>query len=715
MTDTLPEAYQPAATPEPDVQFDTHLDVPLDDEQPAAARATVFVDAVVKQDTRLPIIPASLRGLDNLKATAKYHAGRTGHRVGYHAVRALPVYLPKASFWAVIGVFRLFGRVVRWWWDPEMSGLLSEAAGKADLQHGPHIAAQLAERRKTRGYFLIAALLGLFGAGVAGWLLAPRWVSVLVLALAVPWLAHLGRPKTAPIVHAAVVTPRFRRINPDVVLRAYYAAGIGKEDKKDQQVSFAGHMSRDAKETGSMVSVDVPYGVTFSDVLKAKEKLASGLDVTEQQVFLTKDRTSNRRHELFVADRDPLAISVGKTTMLNLKPRNIWRPIQIGKDERFNVVTIYLVFMSMLVGAQPRKGKTFFVRLLLLWAALDPYVKILIADGKKSPDYDKFRLVAHRMVVGDAPNPRDPDPIENFLAMLDEILAHIARVNDILSELPPAMCPEGKLTEELARDPRFPDLRVWVVALEEFQVYFETEDQEINKQIAQKLQRIMAQGPSAGVTLLSSSQKPSGVGAGDVGRLFNRFRDNHQLRFALKCGNRIVSEAILGGDAYAEGYDASSLPVGDGQNGTNDYRGVGILYGATDNAPTVRTFLADHEDAERILVAARGFRERLGLLSGLAAGEQMAREYRDVMADARSVFVPSEVRMSWPELAARLARQLPEHYADMTADVISKQLRTLGVAGKSVHDPNHFEKGKGQGFDLMSLDAAIAKRQIDSK
>jgi S-DNA-T family DNA segregation ATPase FtsK/SpoIIIE len=115
----------------------------------------------------------------------------------------------------------------------------------------------------------------------------------------------------------------------------------------------------------------------------------------------------------------------------------------------------------------------------------------------------------------------------------------------------------------------------------------------------------MAQGPSAGVILLDSSQKPSGVGAGDVGRLFNRFRDNHQVRFALRCGNRVVSEAVLGGDAYSEGYDASALPIGDGTNGTKDYRGVGILYGASDQTPTVRTFLADHADAEKILLAAR--------------------------------------------------------------------------------------------------------------
>jgi S-DNA-T family DNA segregation ATPase FtsK/SpoIIIE len=112
----------------------------------------------------------------------------------------------------------------------------------------------------------------------------------------------------------------------------------------------------------------------------------------------------------------------------------------------------------------PRRGKTFFVRLVLLYAALDPWVKILGADGKKSSDYDKVRLVAHRWVIGDAPNPRDNDPLEHLEEMLDEVLEHIAEVNDVLSSLPVEMCPEGKLTEELARDPRYPALRVWVLA-----------------------------------------------------------------------------------------------------------------------------------------------------------------------------------------------------------------------------------------------------------
>jgi S-DNA-T family DNA segregation ATPase FtsK/SpoIIIE len=705
MTDTI-KAY------EPEDRHDTHLDIPLDDEQPAP-REPVFVDVVAKDDEVKPIIAASFRSWENAKAWARYQTSLNARRLGYHAARTLQIYLPLMLFWSVVGLVRLVGRSLRWWWHAELTSLEQEAASKGDLDMGPRIAAQAREARKTRGLFLLAAVVVLATAGTLLWMLAPRWVVVVVVTAALPWLAHFGRPKTAPIVRPAVVTHRFRRINSDIVLRAYYAAGLGHPDKKDKQIEFASTMSRDQRETGSMVLVDLPFGGTFKDAMDAREKVASGLDVSVNQVFLTRgDR--ERRHWLFVADQDPLAIPVGRTDMLDGKPRNIWRPVRIGKDERDRLVTLSLLWNSVLVGAMPRKGKTFFVRLLLLFAALDPWVKILFADGKKSPDYDKVRLVAHRVVIGDAPNPRDNDPLEHFEEMLDEVLDHIAEVNDVLSTLPVEMCPEGKLTEELSRDPRYPALRVWVLIGEEFQVYFETEDQKYNTRIANKWGRIMAQGPSAGVILLDSSQKPSGVGAGDVGRLFNRFRDNHQIRFALRCGNRVVSEAVLGGDAYSEGHDASSLPIGDGTNGTKDYRGVGILYGASDVTPTVRTFLADHADAEKILIAARERREQLGLLSGVAAGEASHREYRDVMADARSVFVKSEVRMSWPELAVRLQQRLPEHYADITPKAISAQLRTLGVETKSVRDPEHFEKGVGDGFHLDSLDAAIAKRALEN-
>jgi S-DNA-T family DNA segregation ATPase FtsK/SpoIIIE len=670
------------------------------DEPPVLEGVPVPVDAPpVPEGERQPIIPVHLLP-GNLGGTVKRTLGGWSYHARFHAVR-LPIYGFKVSVFAARGLFRLIGQQIGWWWVRNQFTLLQHAADSKDTREWARLHREIKNTRTWRGIVLAGEALAVGIGGPVAWNTAPGW-CLLALPAGILALAHHGRPMGRTILGTAVVAPRFRKLNSDIVLRAYYAAGLGRPDKQDQEIHFGSPMSRDARNIGSQVVVDLPYGKGWSDVMKAKEAIASGLDVHVNQVFLTPDKSSTRRHTLFVADRDPLAVPVGKTDMLDCKPRNVWRAARFGKDERGRLVEISLMWISVLIGAQPRKGKTFAARLLALYAALDPYVKLIVVDGKNSPDWAKFRLVAHRTVFGTHPSPNDSDPIGHLLEALDEVLEHIERVNQALAKLPADVCPEGKLTEELARDPRYPDLRVVMLVMEEFQVYFETEDQNLNKEIAAKLSRIQAVGPSAGVIILSSSQKPSGVGAGDVGRLFNRYRDNHAVRFALKCGNRVVSEAVLGGDAYAEGFDASSLPVGD------EYRGVGYLYGMTDETPTVRTFLADHTDAEKILTAARAHRERLGTLTGMAAGEEMRRATRDVLSDVRAV-MDAETGLQWPTIAARLAERMPEHYADITADAISAQCRALGVPSVGIKRDGQVLKGA----KADAVDKAINRRKTN--
>ncbi|WP_344213436.1 cell division protein FtsK [Kribbella sancticallisti] len=687
-------------------RMDTAYEVALDDETdtaPGAGKVLVPVDTTaatpvaVAVGERLPIIPVHLRP-ENLPATARRALARAGHVAAFHAVRS-PWYGCKLAWFAGRGLSRVVRNQLRWWWVPNSFALEQKAADGNELKEWEKIHRELKRTRLWRGFVLAAQNLGLMVSAPIALNAAPTAAVAAAGAGLVAAAAHYGRPAGQTLVGTAVVAPRFRKLNSDIVLRAYYAAGLGKPDKADQEIRFGSQMSRDARDTGSQVLVDLPYGKGWSDVQGAREKIASGLDVHVNQVFLSPDKTSSRRHMLFVADRDPLAVPVGRTDMLDCKPRSIWRPAKFGKDERDAPVSLLLMWISLLVGAQPRKGKTFAARLVALHAALDPYVKLIVVDGKNSPDWLKFKLVAHRIVFGTHPSPNDPDPIANLMAILDEVLAHIDRVNTQLATLPVSVCPEGKLTEELARDARYPDLRVLVMVMEEFQVYFETEDQEVNKQIAAKLSRIQAVGPSAGVVIVSSSQKPSGVGAGDVGRLFNRYRDNHAVRFALKCGNRIVSEAVLGGDAYAEGFDAASLPVGD------EYRGVGYLYGASDATPTVRTYLADHSDAEKILTAARAHRERLGLLTGMAAGEDIERATRDVLADVLAV-MGADTAAHWDTIAGRLAQQMPEQYDGTTPEAISAQARALNVPSVNVKRDGATRKG-AKADDIR---AAIARR-----
>lgn len=666
-------------------QREWHYDVPLDAEPQPGGQPVQQPDPVT--ETRAPIVPGHLRTARGVRGAARRHTGLILYRAGYHLLR-LPRYTVLALFWSVVGVGVFVARQIRWWWVLEQHQLRQEAANSNDPMTWMQLHRDAKRTRAWRGTVLLGELLGLVVLAVTTWSGAtPWWVLVPLAAAAVVLLAHLGHPVDKPIISPAVVSARHRRINPDVVLRAYYSAGLGNPDKEDKKIDFGSAMARDVSDTGSQVVMQMPYGTSYSEVIKAKEKLASGLDVSINQLFITRDHTSNRRHLLFVADRDPLALPAGRTPLLDGKVRDIWRPAPFGRDERDRQVTLLLMWISVLIGAQPRKGKTFSARLLALYAAMDPWVKIFGVDGKNSPDWRSFALVAEQMVYGTHMS-RDGDPVEKLLHLLRDIKAHIIRVNEVLATVPSHLCPEGKLTRELARDPRYPDLRVWLLIMEEFQVYYELDDKDASDEIASLLSFIMAVGPSAGVIILSSSQKPSGVGgSGNAKTLFTRYRDNHTARFALKCGSRTVSEAILGTEAYGEGYDAASLPSGD------QYRGVGYLYGLTDDVPTVRTYLADAADAEKILRRARELREQAGLLSGEAAGETITRQRRDVLADVAGIFQAGEPGLQWGEVADRLRERMAEHYADVDAETISAQMRGLNIPSVDIKRSGISRKG----------------------
>ena len=151
-------------------------------------------------------------------------------------------------------------------------------------------------------------------------------------------------------------------------------------------------MSRDALDKGSQVDVMLPYGGTFASVVNAKPKIASGLDVLESQVYFTRDKKSERRHTLRVLDTDPLAEPAGRTPLLDCKQRSIWRKAPFGLDQFGRKVAFCLMWISLLIGAQPRRGKTFAARLIALFAALDPFVDITLIDGKSSKDWQPLRL-----------------------------------------------------------------------------------------------------------------------------------------------------------------------------------------------------------------------------------------------------------------------------------------------------------------------------------
>jgi S-DNA-T family DNA segregation ATPase FtsK/SpoIIIE len=657
--------------------MDTSFEIALDDEPdgiPAPVHEGDGLPMPAQEPALLPVLPMPLRSVAVARSELAMRAGIAQHHVAYHGVRT-PFYVLTSLVYAVFGAGRLGWKMLQWWWVAEAGGHRKGSDTDQWLKVHSHVR----EVRKTRGMVLLGGAGGLAAACALLATAVPWWGQALACAAALPALAWAGKPKGKPIVTPAVTKPRFRLLSADVVLRAYYAAKLGDPDKKDQQVTFAPPgMARDGD--GSRVLVDLPYGKGLDDAVKAKGAIASGLDVTVSQVFLHRDPSSHRRHVLWVADRDPLAVPVGRTPLLACRQTDIWKPAPMGLDERGQLVELLLMWISVLVSALPRQGKTFAARLLALYAALDPYVKLDVFDFKGSPDWRKFALVANSYGFGLAPT-REGLPLDTFLSTLVDLKRDVQERYAKLSELPPSICPEGKLTREIARDPQY-GMPVRMLVLDEFQEVYDLGDD--SKEIASLLTFLVKVAPAAGVILLDSTQRPSGVGSGQVAQQFTSFRDNHAVRFGLRTSSWQVSELCLGAGAYSEGLDTSTLLA--------QYKGVGILRGASDASPTVRTFLADGGDAEKILTAARRIREQAGTLSGMAAGEDVGAPARDVLADVLQVF-GSDPGLQWQILAARLDAQIPDRWADTSPDAVSAEVRGLGVPSVDVKQFGRALKG----------------------
>src|SRR5258707_8085034 len=654
----------------PAVPADVSYEVELDD--PPDTRP-VLVDPAPPPAELRPVIPPQLR------AAVARAAGRNLHRAKYHGFRS-GWYLLQALAWAIVGVLRLGARHAGWWSVRDARRLEAQLAVSGDDKGWHKVHEQVRETARIRGWISLAGAVALLIAGSLLYHFGRWWAWALLAIFVVPVLARIGRPADKPIIRPAVVTPRFRTLNADIVLRAHYAAGLGHPDRPGMQGTFGSTMARDGD--GTRVLVDLPYGKGLDDAIKAKPGIASGLDVTESQVFIRRDPTSHRRHTLWVADRDPLAVPVGRTPLLACRATDIWHPAPLGLDERGTLVTVPLMWNSVLVGALPRQGKTFSARLLALYAALDLYVRLSVFDARGSPDWRKFALVADSCAFGLTPT-RDGIPAEILADTLAGIRDDVQQRYQRLSELPLSVCPEGKLTRDIARDPRY-GMPVRLIVLEEFQEYYDL-GTDLAKEIAQMITFLVKVAPGAGVIVLASTQKPSGIGGGGiVATQFTSARDQFQVRFSLRTSSYTVSDMVLGQGAYSEGLDSSAL--------LPQYKGVGILRGATDASPTVRTFLADGQDAEKILTAARALRERAGTLSGMAAGDEVTRQARDVLADVLAVFA-GEPGLHWQAGAERLALRFPDRWADASADAVSAQCRSLGVESVDVKSAGRTRMG----------------------
>ncbi|MCF1596524.1 cell division protein FtsK [Streptomyces muensis] len=648
-----------------------------------------------KDRARMPVLPDWVKLPDQRKAVRKWAVRHYSAVIGYHAVRLPCIYTPKVLFYSPRGAWRWSAAIGRWVFDAEGKSLRLASVANEDAAEYLKLSRQRNDRVRLRG--IVATIAGFIGlaAALTLYVMAPSWLLLLSIAALTTTLGAVGAPADRPLIDMAKVTFRKRKLSSDIVIRAHDASGL---TTKDQSIAFPRPIGRDGD--GWRVVVDLPYGKTFEDAVKAHARLASGMDIAPTQLFLDKDETSGRRVSYWIADRDPLAVPSGKTPLLGATRVDFWKPFPWGVDERGNPVMATMLWLSLLVGAVPRQGKTFSARTIALAAALDPYVRLYVFDGKASPDWRKFTKVAHRIGFGIVPK-NGFDPVVHLLTSLRELKADVEDRYHRLSELPLHICPEGKLTPEISRDKKL-NMPLTLFVVDEVQEYLT--HPEHGKEILSLLVYLARVAPAVGVSVMTSTQKP------DDKACPSELRDQHQARFALRVGAYQVSDVILGAGSYSEGLDASKL--------LKSHKGVGLLKGMSDDAGIVRTYLADGRDAERILTRAAALREAEGTLSGDAAGEAPAPEVSaTILDDVAAVLGKGEAKVWSETIVDRLADLRPEVYgawaeldAKPKAEALTAALKPFGVATDQIGRRIDGKTVNKRGIKRDDLAAAITQR-----
>lgn len=657
---TDPEPTDPEATDEDvAVLVEGEVLAVRDDSATVAKRAA---------SPRREVLPGWARSWESAKAAAIQAASYHSHLVAYHGLR-LPLYYGKVSARSPLGAGRLMGATWGWITDAADKENRMNVRG-ATLDAGAYLRLKEDHRRQVwaRSAMAIAATLLLVGLVTAALVAAPALAQLALIAAVLGGLGVLGRNPDKPITGRAVDATKEPRLTSDLIVDALGSLGLGGLNQAiakhgSKAIAFVSPIARDG--AGWRAEIDLPGGVTASEVIDRRDKLASGLRRSLGKVWPEADsEVHSGRLVLYVADK---ALSQAKPTPWPLATTgkvNIFNPIPIGVDQRGRTVSVTLMFALVLIGAIPRQGKTFLQRLLALAAALDPRVKLYVFDLKGGADWLPLRHVAHALRIGD-----DPEDIAYLLTALRALRTEMQRRYKLLRRLPLERCPESKVTDELASDKSL-DLGPILVALDECGLAFGHSQH--GKEITEICIDLGKRGPAAGIILIPATQRI------DADSVPTGISSNAVLRFALKVMNATANDMILGSGMHKAGVKATMFNRND--------KGIAFMVGEADDPIILRSSFIDAPAAEKIALRARAARHAAGLLTGLAVGdeESVDTDTGSILDHLLAVWPATDAE--WPtgkvwceELASRLATAQPSLYEGWTGEQITAAVKPHGI------------------------------------
>lgn len=633
-----------------------------------------------------PVIPAHLRTRAGVAKALRWRYRRARHHVLYHLVRS-PQRLALTLVWAVVGLARVGHAQISWWWLSEQTYLRQEAVAANDARTWHSLHQHAREVRLVRGIALAAEFVSLALAVIVVAVLGPlAWGSAAVIV--VPVLAWIGRPADKPIMTSAVVPVSLEAVTMEAIVRALGALGISEMNKAlreypDKAIVALDPPMRDGP--GWLARLDLPYGVTAGAVSEKREELASGL---RRPLGCVWPETEHKRHpgalNLYVGDEDMTTADQPAWPLAKRGGADLFRPQVFGFDPRGKAVTVMLMFASVIIGSVPRMGKTFLLRLLLLIAALDVRAELHLFDLKGTGDLAPLRAVAHRYRAGD-----DPEDIEYLVADLRALRAEYRRRTKVIRQIAedhPELCPENKVTPELAADKRH-GLHPVVIALDECQVGYEHKT--YGAEIESICTDLVKRGPALGMLILLATQRP------DAKSIPTGISANAVLRMCLKVMGQTENDMVLGTSQYKRGIRATMFGFED--------KGVFYFSGEGRQPVIMRSQYIDNPQAKAIAARARLMREAAGRLTGYAIGIDEDTQTRSFAADVLAIF--GDDTKLWTEtITGRLRGAFPAIYADITKEAAASQLRGLGIDVRSVRETG---KGPRSGCERAAVAATV--------
>jgi len=640
---------------------------------------------------RQPVIPRWMRDRVSRRATVRRTVEALLYKTEWHVSRS-GKYAYRVATRAPVGACRAVAALIRWWFDREAAPLRAAAVDKNDFAAYQPLQKHRDAAAVRRGWLVAAGLVTVTAAVAAVRLLVPAPGQWAALAALVGVLAHVGSPADKPLLDRAIVVARGQRLTSEVVVRALTVLGIDGMTaalKADPgAIKFIAPITRDGP--GWRADIDLPYGITAAEVIGRRDKLASGLGRPLGCVWPeTRHEISPSRLTLWVGDQDLASAKPNTWPLAKAGQVDLFREFPFGVDPRGRPVAMQFVETNLLIGSLPGAGKTAALRVVLLGAALDPRAELWVFELKGSGDLEAFEQVACRYGSG-----ADDDTVEQALCALRDLRAECTRRAALIKKLPRDLCPDHKITPELAKRR---GLHPLVVAIDECQELFS--HKQYGAEAGELAEKVIKLGRALGVILLLATQRP------DRDSLPTGISANVGTRFCLRVMGQVENDMVLGTSAYKNGVRATMFSKRD--------RGCGYLVGASDEPQIVRTYYVDGPAAHTVCARARAAREAAGTLEGHALGDEQTRAASyDLLADILAVLTAGELKVWSEELLERLAKLRPDVYGGWTVDQLALALKPYDVTTVQVNRRVDGRNLNRRGVVVADLQAARERRQI---